>query len=97
MFTTDANATIIAREALVKARPSSSAATLQTLSYDLVTVADWEVADDSKDGKQVWIAVKTPAGIGYLPQEQARSPLEYRACFVKQGTTWRMTGLEVGE
>ena len=93
----DANAAIIAREAMVKARPSASAATLQTLSYDLVTVADWEVADDSKDGKQVWISVKTPAGNGYLPQEQARSPLEYRACFAKRDAGWRLTGLEVGE
>jgi hypothetical protein len=93
----EANAAIIAREALVKARPSASAATLQTLSYDLVNVSDWEVADESKDGKQIWVAVRTPAGTGYLPQEQARSPLEYRACFVKRDGNWRLTGLEVGE
>jgi hypothetical protein len=93
----DANAAVVAREALLKARPSSSAATLKTLAFDLVEVADWEVADESKDSKQIWVAVKTPAGAGYLPQEQVRSPLEYRACFVKRETGWRMTGLEVGE
>ena len=93
----DANAAIITKEALVKARPSSSATTLLTLSYDLVNITDWEVADENKDSKQIWIAVKTPAGTGYLPQEQARSPLEYRACFVKRDGNWRLTGLEVGE
>ena len=62
------------REALLKARPSASAPTLQTLSYDLVEVSDWEVADDNKDSKQNWVAVKTPAGTGYLPQEQVAQP-----------------------
>lgn len=93
----DANAAIIAKEALVKSRPSLSASTLLTLSYDLVMVADWAVADDDKDGKQVWVALQTPAGRGYLPEEQVRSPLEYRACFVKREGAWRLTGLEVGE
>ncbi len=93
----DANAAVIAKEALLKSRPSSSASTLQTFSFDLIDVSNWEVADESKDSKQIWVAVKTPAGTGYLPQEQVRSPLEYRACFVKQAAGWRMTGLEVGE
>ena len=93
----NANAAIVTREALLKSRPSAQALTLQSYSYDLVAVSDWEIADESRDSRQIWIAIKTAAGTGYLPQEQARSPLEYRACFVKQGTTWRMTGLEVGE
>jgi hypothetical protein len=93
----DANAAIVAREALLKSRPSLSASTLQTLSYDLVAVADWEVPDDNKDSTQIWLALQTPAGRGYLPQEQVRSPLEYRACFAKREGHWRLTGLEVGE
>ena len=53
--------------------------------------------DENKDSKQIWVALRSKAGTGYLPQEQVRSPLEYRACFVKHNTSWRMTGLEVGE
>ncbi len=94
-----ANATgaIIAREVLVKTAPSADAGTLQTLSHDLVNVIDWEVADDSKDNRQPWVKIQTKAGVGFVPDEQIRSPLEYRACFVKSGASWRMTGLEVGE
>lgn len=92
-----ANAAVIAKEALLQSRPSFSSATRQTLSYDLITVSDWEVADESKEVKQVWVAVKTPAGTAYLPEEQVRSPFEYRACFVRRDIGWRLIGLEVGE
>jgi hypothetical protein len=92
-----ANAAVITREALLKAGPAASTATVQTLSYDLIHVANWEVADDNKDSKQIWVAVRSKTGTGYLPQEQVRSPLEYRACFVKRDGNWRMSGLEVGE
>ena len=93
----EANAAVIAREAIVQARPSVTSAALLTLAHDLVYVTDWEVADEDKNGKQIWVAVKTSAGTGYLPQEQVRSPLEYRACFAKRDGNWRLTGLEVGE
>lgn len=92
-----ATGAIIAREVLVKATPSAEGATLQTLSFDLVNVIDWEVADESKDNRQPWVKIQTKAGAGYVPEEQIRSPLEYRACFYKSGASWRMTGLEVGE
>ena len=93
----DANAAVTTREALVKARPSVDAPSLQTLSYDLVNVTDWEVADEMKDGKQIWVALRMGTTTGYLPQEQVRSPIEYRACFVKRDGNWRLSGLEVGE
>ncbi len=93
----DANAAVIAKEALLKAAPSSSSFTLQTLSFDLISVGDWEVTDENKDSKQIWVSARATAGTGYLPAEQVRSPLEYRACFVKRDTGWRLSGLEVGE
>lgn len=92
-----ATGAIIAREVLVKATPSADGQTLQTLSFDLVNVIDWEIADESKDNRQPWAKIQTKAGVGFVPDEQIRSPLEYRACFVKSGASWRMTGLEVGE
>jgi hypothetical protein len=93
----DANAAVTTREALLKARPSIDAPSLQTLSYDLVNVTDWEVADEMKDGKQIWVGLRMGTTTGYLPQEQVRSPIEYRACFVKRDGSWRLSGLEVGE
>ncbi len=93
----DASGAILAKEALMKAKPSAAAETLRTLSHDLVKVLDWEVADEEKENKQKWVKIQTGAGAGYVPEEQIRSPLEYRACFVKSGTNWRMTELEAGE
>lgn len=92
-----ASGAILVAEVLMKARPSAAAQTLQTLSHDLVKVLDWEVADDDKENKQLWVRIQTGAGAGYVPEEQIRSPLEHRACFARRGASWRMTGLEVGE
>jgi hypothetical protein len=93
----DASGAIIAKESLMKARPAANSATRLALSYDLVEVVDWEVADENKDNPQKWVKLKTRAGEGYVPEEHVRSPLEYRACFVNSGARWRMTGFEVGE
>jgi hypothetical protein len=93
----DASGAIIAKETLMKAQPATNAATLSSLSYDLVAVIDWEVADDNKDSAQKWVKLKTQAGEGYVPEEHVRSPLEYRACFINRGARWRMTAFEVGE
>lgn len=93
----DASGAIIAGEVLMKAGPSTAAETLQTLSYDLVKAVDWEVADQDKENNQKWVKIQTGAKTGYVPEEQIRSPLEYRACFVRSEAGWRMTGLEVGE
>jgi hypothetical protein len=93
----DASGAIIAKEALMKTKPSATAETLLTLSYDLVKVLDWEIADEDKTSRQKWVQIQAGAGAGFVPEEQVRSPLEYRACFVKSGAAWRMTALEVGE
>ena len=55
------------------------------------------MADQNKDNPQKWVKLLTAAGEGYLPEEHVRSPLEYRACFIRSGVRWRMTALEVGE
>jgi len=92
-----ASGAVIARETLVKARPAAASNTMQTLSYHLVGVLDWEVDDEDKASQQKWVKIQTPRGAGFVPEEQIRSPLEYRACFVKRGGAWRMSSLEAGE
>ena len=91
------NGAVIVKETLLKSNPSAAAATVATLSYDLVAVSNWEVADESKESPQKWVKAKAGSKEGFAPEEHVRSPLEYRACFVKAGERWRMTALEVGE
>ena len=88
---------IVAKETLLKAQPAAGSASIASLSYDLVAVSDWEVADDNKQSTQKWVKLKVGSREGYVPEEHVRSPLEYRACFVNSGTRWRMTAFEVGE
>jgi len=82
---------IITRDVLVKAGPHADSGTLQTLSYDIVLVTDWEVADKDLGDKQRWVKVKVKSGEGYVPEEQIRSPVEQTACFAKTDGRWRMT------
>ena len=93
----DADGAIIAKEVMLKSRPSADGATHQTLSYDLVKVLDWEVADDTKTNSQKWVKIVARGMNGYVPEEQIRSPLEHRACFAKTAAGWRMTAFGVGE
>ena len=87
---------IVTKEALIKAAPSSESTTLATLSYDIVPVADWEVADHARETRQKWVKVRLKGRDGFVPEEQIRSPVEHRACFMKTGNGWRMTAFVVG-
>ncbi len=83
---------IVAREAIVQTEPSTSAASLGTLSYDIVRVTDWEVDDKAAGAKQKWVRIRFQGGDGFVPEEQIRSPIEQAACFVRGPNGWRMTG-----
>jgi len=87
---------IVAKEVLVKTAPAAASETLATLSYDIVEVRDWEIADQGAGSKQKWVKIRLRAGEGYVPEEQIRSPIEHTACFVKTANGWRMTGFAPG-
>ncbi|HET9664692.1 MAG TPA: hypothetical protein VFP00_10750 [Burkholderiales bacterium] len=87
---------ITTREALAKADPSSDSATLGTLSYDIVRVTDWEIADRSPEAKQKWVKIRLSDKDAYVPEEHIRSPIEHRACFVKTESGWRLVAFVVG-
>jgi hypothetical protein len=87
---------IVVKEALIKGAPSHAAQTLGTLSFDIVGVRDWEVADTESQLKQRWVKVHHRGREGYVPEEHIRSAIEHRACFAKAGNTWRMVEYVVG-
>ena len=81
---------IVVDDAELKSEPSSSSATLQHLSYNVVAVADWDVADREAGTPQRWVKVSLGTHEGYVPAEHIRSPVELAACFVKGPGGWRM-------
>ena len=83
---------ISTREAFVKAAPSWESPTIAMLSYHIVRVTDWEVADYDPKFKQKWVRIRLlKEGTGFVPEEQIRSPVEHAACFIKTANGWRLT------
>ena len=87
---------ITAKDVFIKAGPSHASETLATLSYDIVRVADWEVSDTAADVQQKWVGIRMKDHEGFVPEEQVRSPIEHRACFIKTADGWRMTSFVLG-
>jgi hypothetical protein len=87
---------IIAKSVLMKSAPSHASTTLNVLSYDIIEVKDWELANADTQGKQRWVKVHYREHDGYVPAEQIRSAIEPRACFAKQGGAWRMVEYVLG-
>jgi hypothetical protein len=87
---------IIANDVLAKSAPSADSDTVATLSYNMVEVADWEVDDRDAASKQKWVRIWLKSGVGFVPEEQIRSPIEHAACFVKGETSWRLIGFGPG-
>ncbi len=91
---------VVVKEALVKDAPSHNAGTLGNLSYDIIGVRDWEVADKEEQSQQRWVKVRyTGAGAardGYVPAEHIRSAIEYRACFARTPAGWRLMEYVLG-
>lgn len=87
---------IVVKEALVKDAPSHAAQTLGSLSYDIIAVGDWEVADREERQQQRWVKIRHAGRDAYVPEEHIRSAIEYRACFAKTGAGWRMMEYVLG-
>jgi hypothetical protein len=81
---------------LVKERPTAHSRTVATLSYDIVAVPDWEVADEDKGSPQKWVKLALKSRSGYVPEEHIRSAIEHRACFRRTNDGWKMTALYPG-
>jgi hypothetical protein len=87
---------ITAREVLVKSEPSSDSRTLGTIAHVVVKVEDWEVADTTPGLAQKWTRIRLRDTLGYVPEEQIRSPIEHMACFSGDGGPWRLTSFTAG-
>ncbi len=92
------NGAITARETSMRSGPSGAASILMDLSYSVVRVIDWEVADADPEVKQKWVIIRVQERDGYIPEEHIRSPIEHLACFRQTEAGWRLTSfLAAGE
>ncbi len=91
-------AAIIVDNAPVFARPSPLATIIDTLSFQIVGVDDWDLEDEAPKSAQRWVRVVLKKGVGFVADEHIRSPLEARACFSrgKGSGPWRMVSFTVG-
>lgn len=81
---------------LVKQAPSSGSRTVARLGLELIAVEDWEVADTTPGFPQKWTRVRLRDGVGFVPEEAIRSPIEHMACFASTGGAWRLVSFTAG-
>jgi SH3 domain-containing protein len=89
----------IEKKVNVRARASISAPVITKLSYDIVKLEPGDpVKEETGKDSYTWIKVSTPDGkVGYVSDKYLRSPIDYRAGFVKKNGRWVMTYLIAGD
>ena len=84
------NVAVIADDVPFREKPSRDSRILATLSRDILEARIGERTE--------WIEVKTGDGqSGYVESAQVRSPIDYRAGFMKSASGWSMTALVAGD
>jgi hypothetical protein len=74
-------------------------AVVASLSYNIVKVDEENsIEGRGKDGEMDWYAVETLGGKkGFVKAEYVRSPLDYRAAFMKVKGKWKLTAFAAGD
>lgn len=86
--------TVVGERVNVRARPNPKAEVIAKLSHKVVKV-DWGKAGPRN---QTWTKIKLPDGrSGYVLAKYARSPVDYRAGFVKVNGRWMMRVFVAGD
>ncbi len=83
----------------LRSKPNSSAKLILQLSYNIVKV-DYKnsVSDGKSESTYSWLKVETLGGKkGFVSAEYVRSPIDYRAVFVKEKGKWKMSAFIAGD
>lgn len=84
------NWAVIAKDVNIRAKPSTSAAVLKKVSYEILPI---EFSENEK-----WVTVKLGNGKkGYIASQYIRSSVDYRAFFEKIKGRWQMTVFIAGD
>lgn len=80
---------VVGTDVALRAEPRAGAEILERLSHEIVTARS-----EPKDG---WRQVETAGTRGWVETRHLRSPIDYRAGFVRGDRGWRMVALVAGD
>ncbi|MDQ3181169.1 MAG: SH3 domain-containing protein [Acidobacteriota bacterium] len=83
----------------LRAKPNLSAKVISNLSYNIVKV-DFEksVSNGKQEPTYSWLKVETFGGKkGFVSAEYVRSPIDYRAIFVRENGKWKLSAFVEGD
>jgi hypothetical protein len=87
---------VLRSNAPVFAAPSANSGTLTSVSFEILRMELPSAPEPSPEAG--WVQVRLGQGQrGYMRRTDIRSPVDYRAGFVKRGGTWTMTVLVAGD
>lgn len=87
---------VLGRNVLVRAEPTSTAAVIDTLSFEAVT--RWREGGSRSAAPSGWEPVRTSkARTGWVLGRYLRSPIDYRAGFIRRRGQWWLRALVAGD
>jgi hypothetical protein len=87
---------VLGRNVLVRAEPTTTSAVVDTLSFE--AVARWREGHSSSGSPPGWEPVRTSkARTGWVPGRYLRSPIDYRAGFVRRHGQWWLRAFVAGD
>jgi hypothetical protein len=89
---------VTAEKAVMREQPKADAPIVNTLAYDILTIAKPSGKLQHEAGPDDWLEVSDSTGKrGFVLQRDLRSPIDFRAIFEKRKSSWRMTVLVAGD
>jgi hypothetical protein len=91
------HAAVIEEGVRVRSEPNIRGSVIQTLSFDIVSVTNWQNKGSRTDPRK-WVEVQLTDGRkGFVSDEYLRGPVGYRAYFEKKNGRWVMTAFIAGD
>ena len=89
---------VTADDAVMRAAPNANATVVRKLDLDILTIVKSASKPQHEAGPNDWSEVKDAKGVqGFVLDRDVRSPLDYRALFVKQKGRWVITSFVAGD
>jgi hypothetical protein len=89
---------VTADDAVLRAAPNANATVVRKLDLDILTIVKSASKPQHEAGPNDWSEVKDAKGVqGFVLDRDVRSPLDYRALFVKQKGRWVITSFLAGD